>query len=206
MVATGQHRISTGSGRFFPQVLQIDLLRKEIPRYCKKQACKPGEIWASTLASTAFHFADEYGEGKLVRPVGFTPAFQQNALWDDNLTIKLPRCILAAEKAAHSGLLPDDTPIVHAFSDGDFFCHFLGIQHTYLRAEEASLGISVNAQSQAPDIPNISSRAAMIQYTPSLNATQNDPEISILPLRGLKQELSASLNTQSQAPNDPFHA
>jgi hypothetical protein len=121
MVATGQHRISTGSGRFFPQVLQIDLLRKEIPRYCKKQACKPGEIWASTLASTAFHFADEYGEGKLVRPVGFTPAFQQNALWDDNLTIKLPRCILAAEKAAHSGLLPDDTPIVHAFQMAIFF-------------------------------------------------------------------------------------
>jgi hypothetical protein len=77
---------------------QVDLLRKEIPRYCKKQVCKQGEIWAITLVSTGFHFADEYGEGKIVRPVGFTPAFQKNAGWDDNLTINPPRCILAAEK------------------------------------------------------------------------------------------------------------
>jgi hypothetical protein len=46
----------------------------------------------------------------------------------------------------------------------------------------------------------------MIEYTLSLNATQNDQDISSLPLRGLKQELSASLNTQSQASDDPFHA
>jgi hypothetical protein len=154
---------------------QIDLLWKEIPRYCKKQACKPGEIWAITLASTGFHFTDEYGEGKIVRPVGFTPVFQQNAGWDDNLTINPPRCILEVEKAAHSGLLPDDTSIVHVFSDGDFFRHFLGIQHTYLRVEEVTLGISFNAQSQAPDIPNISFLDAMIEYTLSLKATHNDP-------------------------------
>ena len=78
-------------GMVLPAGPQIDLLRKEIPRYCKKQACKPGQIWAITLASTAFHFADDYGEGKIVRPVGLTPAFQQNAGWDDNLTINLPR-------------------------------------------------------------------------------------------------------------------
>ena len=46
----------------------------------------------------------------------------------------------------------------------------------------------------------------MIKYTLSLNTTQNDPDISSLPLYDLKQELSASLNTQSQAPDDPFHA
>ncbi len=95
-------------------------------------------------------------------------------------------CPKTAEKAAHSGLLPDDAPIVLAFSDGDFFCHFLGIQHTYLRAEEDTLDISFNTQSQAPDIPNISSHAAMIEYPISLNATQNDPDIFSLPLRDLK--------------------
>ena len=46
----------------------------------------------------------------------------------------------------------------------------------------------------------------MIEYTISLKATHNDPDTSSLTLRGLKQELSASLNTQSQGPDDPFHA
>jgi hypothetical protein len=201
---------TTSNIQWFRQVLpagpQIDLLGKEIPRYCKKQTCKPGEIWEITLVPTGFHFADVYGDEKIVRPVGFTPAFQQNAGWDDNLTTNLPRCILVAEKTAHSVLIPDDTTIVHAFSDGDFFRHDLGIQHTYLRAEEATLGISFNSQSQAPDIPNISSHTAMKEYNLSLNATQNDPDISRLPLRGLKQELSVSLNTQFQAPDDTFHA
>jgi hypothetical protein len=81
---------------------------------------------------------------------------QENAGWDDNLTIKLPRCILAPEKASRSGQVPDDKPIFHAFSDGDFCRQFLVIQHTYLRADGATLGISFNTQSQAPDIPNIS--------------------------------------------------
>jgi hypothetical protein len=77
--------------QFLPAGPQIDLLRKEIPPHCKKHACKPGESWSITLDSTGFHFADEYGEGEIVRPVDFTPTFQQNAGWDDNLTIKLPR-------------------------------------------------------------------------------------------------------------------
>jgi hypothetical protein len=185
MVATGQHRISSGSVRFFPQVLKLTSCGKK-SLYCKNHTCKPGEIWVITLTSTGFHFADEYGEGQIVSSVGFTPEFQQRGGWDDNLTINLPRCILATEKATHSDLLPDDPPIVHAFSDGDFFRHFLGIQHTYLREEKVTLGISFNDQSQDPDIPNISSRDVMIEYTLSLNATQNDPDISSLPLRGLK--------------------
>jgi hypothetical protein len=97
-------------------------------------------------------------------------------------------------------------PLFMHFRMTIFFRQFLGIQHTYLRVEEVTLGISFNTQSQAPDIPNISSRAAMIEYTLPLNTTQNDPDISSLPLRTLKQELSASLNAQSQAHDDPFHS
>jgi hypothetical protein len=102
----------------------------------------------------------------------------------------------------HKHLFPNKNSV----SDGGCFRQSLGIQHTCLRAEEDTLGVSFNAQSQAPDIPEFSARATRIEYTLSLNATQNDPEIFFLPLRALKQELSASLNAQSQAPDDPLHA
>jgi hypothetical protein len=100
---------------------RIDLLRKEIPRDCHKHVHVNQGEWNITLSSTGFHFVDEYGEGGIVRPVDFTPAFQQNAGWVDNLTIKLPRCILTDEKTTRSGHLPDDKPIVHVFSGDDFF-------------------------------------------------------------------------------------
>jgi hypothetical protein len=119
----GRNRTKSDS-KWFRQVLpagpQIDLLLKEIPRYRKEHVFEPGESWSITLASTGFHFADEYGQGEIVRPVGFTPAFKHNTGWVDNLTIKRPRCILAAEKAAVPGQLPDEKPTVHAFLDGDF--------------------------------------------------------------------------------------
>jgi hypothetical protein len=79
--------------KWFRQVLptgpQIDLLLKEIHRYRKEYVFEPRERWNITLTSTDFHFADEYGEGEIVRPVDFTPAFQHNGGWVDNLT-KLP--------------------------------------------------------------------------------------------------------------------
>ena len=53
------------------------------------------------------------------------------------------------------------------------------------RAAETALGVSFNAQSQAPDIPEFSARATRIEYTLSLNTTQNDPDISTDPLQPL---------------------
>ena len=52
-----------------------------------------------------------------------------------------------------------------------------------VRAEEAVLGASFNAQSQEPDIPGASSRTAS--------------------LRAYMEDLSASFNTQDQSPDDP---
>ena len=102
----GCHRWEKSKGKWFRQVLpvgsQIDLLRKEIPRYCKNHACKSGQIRSITLSSTGFHFTDEFGEGDFVRPIGFTPAFPHNVDWHDIFTIKLSRCILATEKVARS--------------------------------------------------------------------------------------------------------
>ena len=124
---------------------------------------------------------------------------------------RLQLCLLLGDLIPlHPHTLLDDKLMVHATSAGNAFRHFfqLGIQHTYRRAEEATLGVSFNAQSQAPDIPDISSQRCKgaIHPTLSLNSTKNDPVISSLPLRPLKQELSAALNAHSQAPEDPVHA
>ena len=60
-----------------------------------------------------------------------------------------------------------DTNFVSILQDPSF-CHTFGVlgptppafsQH-FVRAEEAALGVSFNVQSQTPDIPGISSRAA----------------------------------------------
>ena len=225
---SGCDRWHKSKGKWFRQVLpvgsQIDLLLKQIPRYCKQYACKPRQISNITLASTGFHFTDESGEGDFARPVGFTPAFQHNVGLDD--TIIPPRWILTAEKAVRSRQVPDcdpptavllnpwspdppssphldDEPRIHATLAGKGFRHFfqLGTQHTYLRAEEATLGVSFNAQSQAPDIPDIPSRAERVEYSWSLNATAL--AIPSPSLRASKQELVVSLNAQAQAPDIP---
>ena len=47
----------------------------------------------------------------------------------------------------------------------------------FARAEEAVLGASFNTQSQAPDIPGASSRAALSKYTVSLQAQSKAPDI-----------------------------
>ena len=52
----------------------------------------------------------------------------------------------------------------------------------FVRAEEAALGVSFNAQSQAPDIPGISSRVVFSCYTASLQTQSKDPDIQLLSL------------------------
>ena len=55
----------------------------------------------------------------------FTPTFKHNTGCVDNLTIKVPRCILTAEKDAVPGQLPDEKPTVPLGK-----CHMRGF---YLR-------------------------------------------------------------------------
>jgi hypothetical protein len=73
--------------------------------------------------------------------------------------------------------------------------------HLFQRAAEVALGVSFNAQSQAPDIPGASSRALLLRHTASLQAQSKAPDI--LSLRAYTEELLASLNAQAQAPDDP---
>ena len=70
----------------------------------------------------------------------------------------------------------------------------------FQRAAEVALGVSFNAQSQAPDIPGASSRALLLRQTASLQAQSKAPDI--LSLRAYTEELLASLNAQAQAPDD----
>jgi hypothetical protein len=137
MVATGQHRISRGSVRFFPEVLKLTSYGKKYLDIASCRHVNQGRLGQSHLLQRVSISLTNTGKGKLLAP----------------------------EKTAHSDLIPDDTPIVHVFSDVDFFRHFLGIQHTYIRVEESSLSISFNDQSQDPDIPIISSRVVMMIHT-----------------------------------------
>ena len=75
----------------------------------------------------------------------------------------------------------------------------------FLRAAEAALGVSFNAQAQASDIPGISSRDALSVYFGSFNAQSKAPDIPSPSLRASIQELSTSFNAQDQAPDDPCH-
>lgn len=72
----------------------------------------------------------------------------------------------------------------------------------FAHAVEVVPGVSFTEQSQAPDIPGISTCAAILQYA-SLNAQSKPPDIPLLSMRASKQELSASLKATAQAPDDP---
>ncbi len=72
--------------------------------------------------------------------------------------------------------------------------------HLFQRAAEVALGVSFNAQSQAPDIPGALSRALLLRHTVSLQAQSKAPDI--LSLRAYTEEFLASLNAQAQAPDD----
>jgi hypothetical protein len=100
----------------------------------------------------------------------------------------------------------NDIPLLHA----PRLPHTLGalgpkpqaVPQLFARAVEAALGVSFNAQSQAPDIPEISTRNQLSIYTGSFNAQSKAPDISS---RASKEELSACFNAQDQAPDDPCY-
>ena len=75
------------------------------------------------------------------------------------------------------------------------------VPQLFQRATEVALGVSFNAQSQAPDIPGASSCAAFLRHTASLQAQSKAPDI--YSLRAYTEEFLASLNAQAQAPDDP---
>ena len=74
----------------------------------------------------------------------------------------------------------------------------------FQRAAEVALGVSFNAQSQAPDIPGASSRAVFLRHTASLQAQSKAPDLYAL--RAYTEELLGSLNAQAQVPDDPSPA
>jgi hypothetical protein len=71
----------------------------------------------------------------------------------------------------------------------------------FQRAAEVALGVSFNAQSQAPDIPGVSSCAPFLRHTVSVQAQSKAPDICSL--RAYTEELLASFNAQAQTPDDP---
>jgi hypothetical protein len=71
-------------------------------------------------------------------------------------------------------------------------------------AEEAVLGVPFNAQSQAPDIPDVSLHAASSRYATSFQAQSLVSDIQMVSLREYMEELSASFNAQDQAPDDSY--
>jgi hypothetical protein len=72
----------------------------------------------------------------------------------------------------------------------------------FARAEENALGASLNAQSQAQDIPGGSSSADFLRHTLSFRAQSKAPDI--ISLRACSEQLLGSLNAQAQAPDDPM--
>ena len=72
------------------------------------------------------------------------------------------------------------------------------------RAAEVALGVSFNAQSQAPDIPGASSRAVLLRHTAPLPAQSKAPDSYAL--RAYTEELLGSLNAQAQVPYDMSQA
>ena len=69
------------------------------------------------------------------------------------------------------------------------------------RAAEVALGVSLNAQSQAPDIPDVPSRTVSSRYEASLQTQVLVSDIHFLSLCVYMEELSASFNAQDLAPD-----
>jgi hypothetical protein len=96
------------------------------------------------------------------------------------------------------GLVSQDQPV--STLPADRFPFAVGPADTEC-SEEVALGVSFNTQSQAPDIPGASSRAAFLRDTASLQAQSKAPDSYAL--RAYTEELLGSLNAQAQAPDDP---
>jgi hypothetical protein len=70
------------------------------------------------------------------------------------------------------------------------------------QAVEVALGVSLDAQSQEPDIPGVPSLDVFSRYASSLQAQDVAPDIQLVSLHAYMEELSASFNTQDQVPDD----
>ena len=72
------------------------------------------------------------------------------------------------------------------------------------RAVEVVLGVSLNTQSQTPDIPGVPSCAVSSRYAASLQTQALAPDIPLVSLYAYMEELSASFNVQDQSPDDSY--
>jgi hypothetical protein len=70
------------------------------------------------------------------------------------------------------------------------------------RSAEVALDVSLNAQSQAPDIPGVPLRAVSSRYSASLQAQALAPDIHLLSLLAYMEELSTSFNAQDLTPDN----
>jgi hypothetical protein len=87
------------------------------------------------------------------------------------------------------------------YTPGVFGLHPHTVSNHIARAEEAVLGASFNAQSQAPDIPGFLLHDVSSRYTTSL-----DLDFHLVSFRVYMEELSVSFNTQDQAPDSYVQA
>jgi hypothetical protein len=70
------------------------------------------------------------------------------------------------------------------------------------RAVEVVFDVSLNTQSQSPDIPDIPLRAVSSRYAVSLQTQALAPDIPLVSLYAYMEELSVSFNVQDQSPDD----
>ena len=70
------------------------------------------------------------------------------------------------------------------------------------RVTEVALDVSLNDQSQSPDIPGVPLRTVSSCYTASLQAQALVPDIHLVSIRVYMEDLSTSFNSQDQAPDD----
>jgi hypothetical protein len=90
---------------------------------------------------------------------------------------------------------------VHSLVLGPLGLFPQGAPQLFKRTTEVALGVSLNVQSQSPDIPGASSRAAFLRHTASLQDLSKATDIYSLYV--YTEELLASLNVQTPAPDDP---
>ena len=72
------------------------------------------------------------------------------------------------------------------------------------RTVRVVFGVSLNAQSQTPDIPGIPLCAVSSRYEASLQTQALAPDIPLVSLYAYMEELSSSFNVQDQSPDDSY--
>ncbi len=76
--------------------------------------------------------------------------------------------------------------------------------HLFHRAEEVTLGVSLNVQSKTSDIPDVPLSVVSSRYAVSLQDQVLASDIQLVSLHTYMEELSTSFNTQDQAPDDSY--